>query len=503
MHSKNPLQSLGIVFVLLVVSTGIGYLFRSLGVDEINVVILYILVVLLVAWSTEAVIYGFLAAILSLAAFNWFFTEPYFTLKVDDPTYLITFITMTLTTLITTTLTANVKKANEASKEREAEAKALYEMTTRLTDAKTIEEIGGIAAKTVHTLLGARVAWIPFDDKALPARTFLQVKENGEVIYRELRDRKAFARQLRQINTPLLTWEGCCHFPVASDDALFAVIRIDEETAMRMTPLQRRMFHAMIENSTLALEHFVSIRDKIESREETERERYRANLLRSISHDLRTPLSAIMGTSEVIMSMSERDDARYKLSEDIYEDAQWLFSLVENILNLTKLQDGVIALDKKLEDVYDVIGVSLSVIEKRMPDRTIEVSVPDELLLVPMDESLISQVLVNLLDNAIKHTDPDKDILLCVNRSDDGRFVEFHVLDRGVGIPEENLEKIFQMFFTTRKESAGYKKGIGIGLAICKTIIEAHGGVIYAQNRLGGGSALTFTLPLEVSHEQS
>lgn len=495
--AKSPLKSLFIVVFLLAIATGIGYIFRHFGFDEMNVVILYILVVLLVSWSTEAYIYGLISAILSLALFNWFFTEPYFTLEVNDPTYAITFVTMTITTLITTTLTANVKKANEQSKEREAETKALYKMTTLLNNAKDIEEIDIICAKTLYSILNSNVAWINFDEDSKAFKKFIQIKDNGEIVHREFDDNISFSKRINNIHSSFDVENGYCDFPIFSKDKVLAVIRIPENTVNEMNPFQKRMLHAIMENSTLALERFISIRDKIKSKEETERERYRANLLRSISHDLRTPLSAIMGTSEVIKSMSSKDDPRYKLSNDIFEDANWLFSLVENILNLTKLQDENLKLDKKLEDVCDVVGVSLSIIEKRVPGRKIDVSLPYDILMVPMDESLISQVLVNLLDNAIKHTNFEDEILLSVNLSSDKKFVEFNVLDRGSGISEDNLKKIFQIFFTTRKESSGYKKGMGIGLAICKTIVKAHGGEIYAENREGKGSKFTFTLPME------
>lgn len=215
-----------------------------------------------------------------------------------------------------------------------------------------------------------------------------------------------------------------------------------------------------MESTSLALDRLYSLREQVKSREETTQERYRGNLLRAISHDLRTPLAGIMGNSEMLMDMTDSDDPRYTLSKDIYEDANWLHGLVENILNLTKFQDGHLALNKEPEAVKEVVGAALAVMSKRTPDREIEVDIPDSLLLVPMDAKLITQVLVNLLDNAVKHTTPTEEIRISVVEDPEHRFVSFSVLDRGCGILEKSLPKIFQMFYTTSKKESCSKKAL-------------------------------------------
>lgn len=202
------------------------------------------------------------------------------------------------------------------------------------------------------------------------------------------------------------------------------------------------------------------------------------------------------------MDMTEETDSRHILAKDIYDDADWLHGLVENILNLTKFQDGHLALKKEPEAVEEVIGAALAVLKKRAPDREIEVSIPDSLLLVPMDAKLIAQVLVNLLDNAVQHTPEDKEICISVTEQPAENAVTFTVADQGCGIPQNQLSKVFQMFYTTSKKESSSKQGVGLGLAICQSIIEAHGGQIQAQNRADGGAAFIFTLPLgEDTHD--
>lgn len=208
-----------------------------------------------------------------------------------------------------------------------------------------------------------------------------------------------------------------------------------------------------------------------------------------------------MGTSEMLMGMTEKEDERYTLALDIYKDADWLHSMVENILNLTRLQDGKLILDKQPEAVEEVVGVAVAAFSKREPEHEIVVRIPDEVLLVPMDARLIEQTLVNLIDNAIKHTPPNGEVEVCVQEDRNKASAVFTVADRGTGIAEEDLPHIFEMFYTTRTKGADALRGVGLGLAICKSVISAHGGMITAHNRHDGpGAEFVFTLPMEVKN---
>ena len=230
--------------------------------------------------------------------------------------------------------------------------------------------------------------------------------------------------------------------------------------------------------------------------EETEKERYNTNLLRSISHDIRTPLSAVIGAAEMLDGMTEPDDSRRELIKGIRDEADWLRSLVENILNLTRLQDDSVALSKQPEVLEEIVGGAIHRVSQRSPNHQITVNMPDELLFVPMDAKLIEQVLINLLDNAVRHTPPGKGISVTVEK--EAEIVRITVLDEGEGIGAEHLENLFQSFYTTREKHSDASHGIGLGLAICKTIINAHGGDILARNRKDiSGAEFTFTLPME------
>ena len=258
------------------------------------------------------------------------------------------------------------------------------------------------------------------------------------------------------------------------------------------------MMTTAIITSMLTAHAIRSTQEAQEKEAEIVKERYRANLLRSISHDIRTPLAGIIGISEILMNMSEPEDPRYDLVRGIQKDADWLHSLVENILNLTRLQDGRLEIQKQLEAVEEVVGEAISHMLLRAPEREIAVHIPDELLLVPMDAKLIKQAIINLLDNAIKYTAPSDEIGIIVRQDDIKKEAVFIVQDRGRGISPADLANLFESFYTSHSDDSDSKKGIGLGLAICDTIIKAHGGTISAHNRAdGAGAEFIFTLPME------
>lgn len=233
---------------------------------------------------------------------------------------------------------------------------------------------------------------------------------------------------------------------------------------------------------------------------EAEREKTRGNLLRAVSHDLRTPLTSILGASSAIADNDERLESRERqqLAREIRDDAQWLIRMVENLLSVTRMDDGEgrARLKKQAEAAEEVVGTAVMQLGKRFPDRTVTVSVPHELLMVPMDALLIEQVLLNLLENAVIHGKGADHIGLEVERR--GSDAVFRVWDDGCGIDPRVLPRLFERTISHEAEGSGDRcRSLGIGLTVCSTIIRAHGGRIGARNRRGGGAVVEFTLPLE------
>lgn len=231
---------------------------------------------------------------------------------------------------------------------------------------------------------------------------------------------------------------------------------------------------------------------------EVEREKMKANLLRSVSHDLRTPLTAIIGSSNVVLEQYDTlsDDEKKELIEHVREDAQWLVRLVENILSITRIKDGVVQLKKLPEVAEEIVAEAVDKFRKnrKMPVR---VSLPEEMLMIPMDATLIEQVLVNLMENVVIHAQSATQIIVSISRQDDN-MVCFCVEDDGVGIDEKILPKLFEELFPHAKESnADGRRSMGIGLSACMSIVKAHGGNMYARNRSEGGACVCFVLPME------
>jgi len=500
---KSVAYRTGIMLSLLIAASVIGYFFYILGLSEADISIVYLLAVLLTARFTDGYVFGFYASLLAAFSFNYFFMEPYFGFSLKTHSYIITFIVMTITALVTSALTTHAKKNETEAREKEAETKALYTLTNRLTDAVDIHDIAGIATGTISEMLNSNAGCLCFDENGMPERTFIQQVSPEKQIRREIPDADALLHRIEGLRTGYDIGPEFYDWPIHGRETILGVIRIPQKAAKAMNGAQTRMLRAMIENTALAMDRFRATRQRQKSNEEMAQERYRGNLLRAISHDLRTPLAGIMGTSEMLMNMTAKDDRRYPFMTAIHKDANWLHSLVENILSLTRLQDGKLMLHKQDEVVEEVVDAAIRHISRYHPEYEIAVNVPDELLVVPMDLKLIGQVLINLLDNAAKHTAPQEEIRVSVIKDEEKSCAVFSVRDSGEGIAPEELANIFRTFYTSPVKHADAQPGIGLGLAICDAAVKAHGGSITACNRGDRpGAELTFTLPLEVKDDE-
>ncbi len=494
----NILKSSFFVVLLMGGASLVGYLFRYIGFHETNIVIIYILSVLLTSRLTEGYIYGIISSIIATFSFNYLFTAPYLTLSVNDPSYIITFIIMTITALITSALTSRVKQNVIDVEKREKETRALYRLTNHLTEASDIHEIANITTSVISDIFVCDAACLCFDSEGIPEKSFVQQIFHNMQTTRNVDDNMKIKLQIESMKGEFTINDEFYDWPIYGKEIILGIVRIPKDKAMNIDESQRRLLQTMIESTALAMDRFRQLQRRIKSNEEMVQERYRGNLLRAISHDLRTPLSGIMGTSEILMDMTKNDDPRYELAKGIFEDADWLRSLVENILNLTKLQEGRLVINKDIEAVEEIVGSAVRHISKRSPEYNITIDIPNDLLLIPIDAKLIEQVIINLLDNAIKHTKPQGEIAICVKELSELKQVEFSVIDSGEGIAVDDLSSVFQMFYTSKTRKPDGKQGMGLGLTICQAIVNAHGGEIKASNRTDRlGTIISFTLPLE------
>ena len=475
-----------VMVIIMMLITFLSLFFKYIGITETNIIITFILGVLLVSKFTEGYLYGIIASIIGLLDFNFFFTVPYYSLATYRPDYPVTFAIMLIAAIITSTLTTKVKKEASLSSFREKQTQILYEISKNLLQAPDVNQILEISAKKIFESINHSVfITVLTSSNGLSEPCILKTDENERMFYNCDEIRKTI-----QLNKSLET-KNVIYFPIKGLDEILGVIGI--ACLNSSLPIEQKSFvEAISMQLALAMEREKISKKQQKAQVEMEREKLRGNLLRSVSHDLRTPLTGILGSTTTLLEHEEtlENDVKRQLLVDIFEDSKWLIHSVENILSITRMDDGKVSINKNIELVEEVVSEAVLRIKKLDTQHEIKITIPDEPIMIPMDGILIKQVLINLFDNAIKYTPNHSTIEMKAFLKDD--FVYFEVIDNGNGIPDENLPLIFNRFFTTSSS-----RGIGLGLAICKSIITAHGGEISAFNNENGGATFLFKLPVK------
>lgn len=494
------IELLKTIFVLGVTTIIAGWFFQ-LGFTESNIVTVFILGVLVTSAITDSRVYGIFSSIVSVLIFNFIFTEPIFTLKVYDTGYPVTFLVMFIAALITSTLTIRVKEQAKLAAQKAYRTEVLLETSQKLQRAKEKQEILKEGAKQIIKLLNRVVIIYPVIEEHLSEPIVYKI-DGEEFNEREYiaSDERAVAAWVLKNNkhagatTNTLPGSKCLYLSIRNSDNIFAVIGIVIEKDKVLDAFEKNVLIAMLGEFALALEKDQLNETKNNIALKAQQEQLRANLLRAISHDLRTPLTSISGNAGILIGNAKilDEDKRQHLYMDIYDDAIWLINLVENLLSVTKLEDGNMRINMEYEIVDEVIEEALSHINRKKDEHIIEVKLDDDMLMAEMDSRLIIQVIINLVDNAIKYTDKGSHINISVKRIRD--MISIEVADDGKGIPDKAKDKLFDMFYTVDKNSGDGRRGLGIGLAICKSIINAHGGEMYVKDNKPCGSIVGFTL---------
>jgi two-component system sensor histidine kinase KdpD len=467
-------------------------------IEQTNLVMLYLAVVVVSAlnWGRGPAI---VASILSVVAFDFLFVPPFFNFTVSDTQYILTFVGLLLVGLIMSTLASRAHEQAQAAQRREAETAELYDFSRDLAAAVGIRDILRILIEHIERNFGRDgIVLLPAD----PPGTGLAVtaaSANLKLDDHEMAVADWVHRQGKPAGpgTDTLPAARYRYFPLKTARGVLGVLGVGgrSESGQHLSAEERRSLEVVAGQASLAIERtqLGEAARRAEVLQATEK--LQTALLNSISHDLRTPLVSITGAlSSLRDGSAAMDDAnRRSLVENAYTEAERLNRLVGNMLDMTRLEAGALRLAQEPCDVQDVIGAALTQIESALGDRPVRLDVPEDLPLVPMDFVTIVQVLVNLLDNAVKYSPPQSPIDLRARAA--GAFLEIEVSDRGWGIPKEDLARVFDKFYRVRRpESIG---GTGLGLSICKGIVEAHGGFIGAENRPDGGTTITVALPLQ------
>jgi two-component system sensor histidine kinase KdpD len=490
--------------ILLVAATLVSLGLRMVGIGNQNIIMTYILSVLVVSRITKGHIFGIIASVASVLSFNFFFTEPMYTFNAIQAGYPITFLIMLVVALITSTLTVRIKTQAKLAVQRERRTEVLYEINKKLLVNRGLENIISLTNAYIVNLFERSVVFFPSDPEAGIEGSVMQADKDADEAVLNSKDEKAvahwvFVNQKRAgAGTDTLMGAVGFYMPVTSQGKVLAVLGI----SCTKGPLSHgtRQFLRMIASQVaMALERQHLSDEQRNILVDAEKEKMRSNLLRAIAHDLRTPLAGILGASSAIRENTKTLDegTRDKLNADIQEEAQWLIRMVENLLSVTRINEGESKVNKNPEAAEEVVAEAVSRIRKRFPNHRVEVSVPDELLEVPMDGTLIAQVLINLLENAVKHSPETSPVEVKLRKNGDSAV--FEVSDHGKGIAEEDFPYLFTSYVPNGTKSPDSSRGMGIGLSICMTIIKAHNGTMEAANRKEGGAVFKFTLPLEGS----
>lgn len=495
-------------FALIIAATLLSMGLRAMNIGEQNVIMVYILSVLIVSRITTGYLYGIVATILSVLAFNYFFTVPYYTFNAIQPGYPVTFVIMLFVAFITSALTVRVKTQALIAVSRERRTEVLYEINKRLLATRGLNSIVDLTNDYMIKLFDRSVIFYAQDPQIISQGFFVQSPSDPDASVMLGDDERAvahwvFVNQKRAgAGTDTLMGATGFYMPVISQGIVLGVIGL--ACFKGKINHKDRLFLRMIASQVaMALERQALSDEQRQILIESEKEKMRSNLLRAISHDLRTPLTCILGASSAVLENGDTLDKQThdKLVSDIKEDSQWLIRMVENILSVTRINDGSMEVTKKPEAAEEIVAEAISRIRSRFSGRKISVKVPDELLIVPMDGTLIEQVLINLLENAIKHS-PDNSIIDVVVKKE-GHEAAFEVIDNGVGIAQQNLPHVFDGYLLSEKRSPDSSRGMGIGLTICMSIIKAHHGGMEAVNKPEGGAVFRFVLPLEEKEENA
>ncbi|MDO4437693.1 MAG: sensor histidine kinase KdpD [Coriobacteriaceae bacterium] len=485
---------------LAAIATGIGLGFRSFGFADSSIISLYILTALLTAVTTEGRLCTLLSSVLSVVLYNFCFVTPILSLESFDKSYLVTFAIMFVTAMVAAELTARITDNARASAKNAYRTRVLLETNQLLQQEQGLEARARVMMSQLIKLLRVDVVFYPAEGEGLGEPLYQGAgteHEHGELVgdYERAVAMWAFTNNKHAgASTSTLPEARCLYLAVRAGGRVFGVVGL----AIGKRPLEafeNSIMLSIVGEAALALESDQAAREREEAAVLAKNEQLRANLLRSIGHDLRTPLTSISGSAGIL-----REDTgqlgpakRHELANAIYDDSLWLIDTVENLLAVTRIEDGDMKLNLTSELMDEVISEALAHVTRETSGHTVVMEHTDDLLLVRIDVHLIMQVLTNLIVNGLKYTPTGSTITVRSFRS--GQNVVVEVADDGPGVADEDKPRIFDRFFIASNSlPVDSHRSFGLGLSLCRSIIEAHGGTIGVFDNVPHGAVFRFTL---------
>ena len=479
---------------IVALGTGLGSLVRPY-LEPSNLIMIYLLGVMIAAirWGRGAAVLG---SLFSVLAFDFFFVPPFYTFAVADTQYLITFAVMLLVALVISHFTSLIQRQAQTARHLQRRTESLRALSGQLAGTRGAEMLLSIAVRHAEEIFESQVRGLMPDEQG--QLVIVAGPQGGPIPDAKERSVAQWAFDLGQVagwGTETLPYVGALYVPLLGLEGPVGALEVRPQDPQRLfSPEQMRLLDAIAKQVALALEVDRLEKSTLKAQLDMETEQMRSSLLSSVTHDFQTPLAAVLGSASSILEIGPNlslADIR-GLVENIYDEAERLSRLINNLLKVTKLESGALALHKELQPLEELVGSALNRLERRLTQRHLHISLPEDLPMAPMDGPLVEQVFLNLLENALKYTPEGTPLSIAAQARDNELEVE--VADQGPGLPGEDLENIFEMYY--RGSAKNSQNGYGLGLAICKAIVRAHGGRIWADNLPGGGAAFRFTLPL-------
>lgn len=475
--------------VLVLASLGIAALLRA-TLQLPDLVMLFLLAVMIAAsWFGRGP--ALLSAALSVAAYDFFFVPPFHTFTVEDRNYFLTFAMMFGVGIAISELVGRLRRQEQDALGREERTAVLYALTRDLASADTSDDVARVAANHAGEIFAARVALLSFDGSG-GIRTLSSSPHDWEVDPKDLGVAKWSYEhdQLAGLGTETLHGSRVLCAPLRIGQSRLGVFALVPEGEFPFRTDQRAFLELFCKQTAAALERVRLSEEAKAATLRAQTEEMRASLLSAVSHDLRTPLATITGAATAVRDEDLPPGTRAELVESIVGEASRLERLVGNLLDMTRLESGGILLKRDWVPLDEILSSALTRLEDRLERRAVTVDISEDVPLMFVDPVLFEQLFVNLLENADKYTPPDTPIE--VRARAEGRLVTTEVIDHGPGIPTGTETKVFDKFF--RGPHVGVS-GAGLGLPICKAIVDAHGGTISVESRASGGAVFRIVMP--------
>lgn len=468
---KDLAIAVGGVFLATIITE----LMQYIHVGDQNLMLMYIFFILLVARTTSGYFWSALSSILSVLSFNWFFVEPLYSLTVYKQGYPITLLIMLVVALMISNLMVRLKKQADSSMEKEHQMEILYELNKQYILAESRKQILDISATYLSRLLEREV--IIFDRKGTvecvhcvtDKASVLNKKEETAVAFWSAKNQKEAGN-----GTDTLVGAKGFYLPIVASGKTLAVLGIERRANLELENDQLNYLKLVLTQIAVILEQTELKEEKEKVERENEREKVRSNLLRAVSHDLRTPLTVISGIAETLGAAEDlKEETRQKLLKDIQDESQWLIRMVENLLSITRINMDTMKVTKTAEPVEEIIEAVYKHLKKVYPEGEVTIQLPQEVVFIQADPILIEQALFNLVENAFRHGEKNHPVKLTVHHEQDGTVFE---IENYGEIPMKQFQRIQSNLSSTNEVPVDSKNGLGIGLSIVKTIIHAHNG---------------------------